>query len=338
MLKKFIRTKKDGCFALSNNKLWGPYYIPYHDPEGEDTPDYIEDHYLDPNFAKLPNDLFNKIFTLFNAFDNKSMEVQVVLGRAQSDIRRWTAFVPEQHNTLTSVNANLLNMVNIETGEESSGLPTQYIYAGTKHLHPNNMGAFWSTTDDTSELKNPGMHCTISKTSGNKFNICASICLKGNRYVYKPSDLIELEGEEIVKVSKKYKGYVGEEEKYFYTSPKTVEKIPLKCFELVKAAVLVPKKHYGGVTTKATTGYAHVNYGAWSGLDNVWSSNDTLYYDLYEFIGKHKDTVSKEVIDELYQILETNETNGKLNKASTSIKEDDYYDPFFWQDDLVLYQ
>lgn len=52
------------------------------------------------------------------------------------------------------------------------------------------MQSFWSSVDDKSELKNPGVHITIGGDWVN-FTCCASICLNGKRYVYHPSVLIE---------------------------------------------------------------------------------------------------------------------------------------------------
>lgn len=276
-MKNFIRTKK-GCYALAQNKLWGKYYIPHEDPAGEDTPSYIDTHTLLEDFPKLPYDLFKKIFTLFKALEKQGIEVQVVLGRLKDDNSVWTAFVPEQQNTVTKVNANIIKLISLETEgiEIATGLPVEWSYAGTMHLHPANMGAFWSSTDDKSELGNPGMHCTLSMLNMDNFNICASICLNGKRYVYKPSDLIELGPEVNITAKDKHS--------YFYKSPTTVEKIPLKCFEYIKRFTYAPAKHYGKVAgAKTTTGFKATGTGATTSSYYNW---DDFGFD-YDYVNPH---------------------------------------------------
>jgi hypothetical protein len=189
-MNKFYRTKQ-GCYGLVNNPYWGRYYRTVPDPAGVEVPDCIDDFMLADNFAKMPAKLLYAIVNFFRRFEKKNIEAQVILLRGEIDVTQWDVVVPLQTVSGASVNSNAKSLCNLFTGEMMSEYPSGWVYAGTMHLHPGVLDAYWSSVDDRNELNNPGMHCTIGRVSENKFNICCSICLRGNRYVFAPDLLID---------------------------------------------------------------------------------------------------------------------------------------------------
>lgn len=189
-----VRTKKHGCWELVDSRYWGKYLRPTTDPEGQDiSRSELNSFELKEDFPRLSKDLMRHIITLMKQF---SIEVQVILARNESNINEWRVFVPEQGNTAASVEADTTSLVDIVTGEEfSDGIPFGWVTAGTAHSHCN-MSAFWSSTDDKSELNQPGLHFTIGGhnwAGTTSYTICTSICLNGVRHVVHPSEVIDIE-------------------------------------------------------------------------------------------------------------------------------------------------
>lgn len=189
-MDKFYRTKS-GCYGLVNNPYWGKYYRAIPDPAGVEVPDCIDDFMLAENFAKLPSKTLYSIVDFFRHFEEKRIEAQVILLRGEEDVSLWRVVVPAQIVTGGSVSSNSKSLCDLLTGEMFTEYPDGWVYAGTMHLHPGNLDAFWSSTDDENEINNPGMHCTVGYVSQHKFNICCSICLGGNRYVFQPDAVID---------------------------------------------------------------------------------------------------------------------------------------------------
>jgi hypothetical protein len=188
-MRNFIRTKR-GCYARATNILWGDRYVQIDDPSGEEKTEEVSNFTLKPNLEKLPAELFDTIISFFALFEKEHHEVQVVLLRNEEDVSQWMVVVPKQKVTSTSVSADLTKLINLISGDIYDGIPESWVYAGTMHLHPDNLGAFWSGTDDASELKNTGAHCTIGNLNKATFDICSSICIGGNRYLISPDQLI----------------------------------------------------------------------------------------------------------------------------------------------------
>lgn len=189
-MDKFYRTKQ-GCYGLVNNPYWGKYYRSVPDPAGVEVPDCINNFMLANNFAKLDAGILYAIVDFFRRFEKQGIEAQVILLRGEEDPAKWNVVVPKQTVTGGSVSSNATSLCNLFTGEIMTEYPTGWVYAGTMHLHPGALDAYWSSVDDANELNNPGMHCTIGKLKDNSFNICCSICLGGNRYVFSPDVLID---------------------------------------------------------------------------------------------------------------------------------------------------
>lgn len=189
-MDKFYRTNK-GCYGLVNNPYWGKYYREIPDPAGVPVPEQVNNFALDSNFAKLPSTLLFSIVSFFRYYDKRNIEAQVILLRGEDDVTLWRVVVPAQVVSGASVNSNAKSLCDLITGEKFTDYPDGWLYAGTMHLHPGTLDAYWSTTDDRNELNNPGMHCTIGSVSKLTFNICCSICLGGKRYVFQPDKLID---------------------------------------------------------------------------------------------------------------------------------------------------
>lgn len=187
-----IRTKEYGTWEMQTSPYWGRYFTRSTDPEGHHaTMDDLRSFELSADYPRLPQHLLDHIISLMKQF---VIEVQVVLARHEEHRHVWRAFVPKQTNTPASVKADVTHLVDLMTGETfTDGLPDGWLMAGSTHLHPN-MSAFWSSVDDDSELLSPGLHFTIGgRDWGNdSYTICASICIGGNRHVFQPNELIEV--------------------------------------------------------------------------------------------------------------------------------------------------
>jgi regulator of RNase E activity RraB len=229
-----IRTKYDGCYQLFTDH-WGTRLRPTYDPEGiEITEEELYGFELNPDFARIPNTLFNKILSFFNCFE---IEAQVVLIRKKDDLTCWDALVPRQVNTPVAVDADKKYLISLTTGIEVHSIPDGWFESGTSHEHPY-MTAFWSSDDDTSELKNTGVHCTFAWNHDKTiFTICASVCINGKRFPYDPSVLIDGE----------FKHKKGHE--YIIVNP-VFEKVSDVVKSYVTQKVYAPK-----VTGKKVTGW-----------------------------------------------------------------------------------
>jgi len=294
-----IRTKKDGVYGLTINSLHGAYWRKVNDPDGVETPDYIDKFELLPDYPRLPRHLFGAIVNFFNQFERLNREVQVILYRNDEDLREWRVMVPKQENTIASVKADLKIQVDLITEEVVEDLPENWLFAGTMHLHPGNLGAFWSATDDESELKNPGLHCTIGYLDAEALDICASVTMNGNRYPFAPNLVIE--STQIVNKSTKSDSYT-----LVNTYANCKQKFG-KIFDEIVTAYVVP------ITAKTNFAYTQHKNKWWQ--SNNWSTflpdykKKTLkekFYDLLDDESRMSDPVTffndlqdlKEIIDE----------------------------------------
>ncbi len=229
-----IRTKYDGCYQLFTDH-WGTRLRPTYDPEGiEITEEELYGFELNPKFARIPTTLFDKILSFFNCFE---IESQIILIRKKDDLTFWDALVPRQVNTPVAVDANKKQLISLMTGIEYTSIPEGWFESGTSHVHPY-MSAFWSSDDDISELKNTGVHCTFAWNENKTiYTICASVCIKGKRFPYHPSVLIDAD----------FQQKKGDE--YFIIKP-VLEKVSDKITSYVTQKVYAPK-----VISKKTTGW-----------------------------------------------------------------------------------
>jgi hypothetical protein len=103
--------------------------------------------------------------------------------------------VPKQIVTGTHVEADLRQSVDLETGEEYTMFPPLgWVHAGTSHSH-NTMSAFYSPTDDASELSVPGLHIVVGSIDHKKmeYEYIASIVLQKNRKSVDLFDVVDTE-------------------------------------------------------------------------------------------------------------------------------------------------
>jgi len=172
--KEVVRHKKLGCFRMITSPPWGSYLSPSEDPDGVELSEYeLNGIKLIPDFPKIPPKLWSAYISLgfyLCPDDSRKMdrrhhdsilEVQVCLLRKADDLSQWKIIVPEQRVSGVSVKATLKNSIDIVTGERYKQFPPPgWKHAGTSHSH-NRMDAFYSPTDDRSELNVPGLHIVI---------------------------------------------------------------------------------------------------------------------------------------------------------------------------------
>ena len=167
-----VRSKKHGCFKIYKSRDWGKYLVPISDPNGSEvTPEEVSGIQLIDPFPKLPKDLWARYIALcfymcpsgklHTRFHDSQYEVQVCLLRDNATRTKWKIVVPKQTVSGVSVKSVLANNVDIETGEEYTQFPPEgWVHAGSSHSH-NTMQAFFSYTDDKSELTVPGLHIVV---------------------------------------------------------------------------------------------------------------------------------------------------------------------------------
>lgn len=99
----------------------------------------------------------------YNNCHSGELEVSMLLLRKRDDLTQWRILVPKQVVTGASVNADLSETIDIVTGERFNAFPpVGWVHAGSSHSH-NTMGAFFSSTDDKSELTVPGLHVVVGR-------------------------------------------------------------------------------------------------------------------------------------------------------------------------------
>lgn len=186
--KEIIRSKWDGCYEIVSDQ-WGTRLSKTYDPEGMDlSSDELSEFELNPQFVRIPKTLLDRVISFFSVF---SIESQVILIRRVDDLAVWDALVPRQQNTFGSTSSDKKDLISISTGEKYNDTPEGWVESGSIHSHPN-MKAYWSSVDDKSELKWPGVHITVGGDWKNKnFTLCSSICIGGYRYVFSPNNLCE---------------------------------------------------------------------------------------------------------------------------------------------------
>ena len=184
---KLINTKWHGSYEIYEDR-WGTRLRKTFNPDGVDiSEDEIATFELNPDFKKIPRLLFEKIVSFFSA---NNIESQVVLVQHEKHLQ-WDALVPSQTNTSASVSADKTKLISLLNEKEWNAIPDGWVESGTMHSHPN-MKAFWSATDDRSELKATGIHATVGGNWKTKqFTVCTSICMNGVRHLFRPNDLID---------------------------------------------------------------------------------------------------------------------------------------------------
>ena len=158
---------------------------------------------INKNFSKIPAALWSRWIalcfymcpqtgsTMSSAMHGSQLEVQVCLLRnivkTESGLIRagskWKMVIPKQVVSGVSVKAELNKNIDIETGEEYTQFPpVGWLHAGSSHSH-NTMGAFFSGTDNNSEVACPGFHVVIGNINhkDKQYTYASSVCLRKMR-------------------------------------------------------------------------------------------------------------------------------------------------------------
>jgi hypothetical protein len=184
-----LRTEFDGTYEVYEGP-WGSYLRKCRDPEANVT---ISKEQLDlfeirSDIPKIPSEIWTPWIKLCFYFVDKvpsELEVSVRFLRSETDETQYRAIVPRQSVTKAAVDADDFNdSCDLVTGEKLTEYPPAgWIPIGSSHSH-NTMGAFFSPTDDSSQLKDPGIHFTVGgiKTETMTYNIAASVVAQGRRF------------------------------------------------------------------------------------------------------------------------------------------------------------
>ena len=161
-----IRSSKWGCWQLKGNAI-GRYLIPVTDPLATDelTKEHIDGFELSPDFVPIDATTWQRWVQLCFHFCDKvatTTEVSIRLLRKDDDPSKWRIVVPPQSvGRATVTTSNFADSLDIETGEPIGQWPPEgWTPMGSSHSH-NTMGAFFSGTDDTYELGDPGLHLVV---------------------------------------------------------------------------------------------------------------------------------------------------------------------------------
>jgi len=125
--------------------------------------------------------------------NSKDLEVSILLCRKADDLTKWRILVPKQDVSGGSVHAQTAESCDIETGEMITVFPPEgWLHAGSSHSH-NSMSAFFSSTDDKSELTVPGAHIVIGNVDKDKmkYEHKASIVLRQLRKKVELFDIVD---------------------------------------------------------------------------------------------------------------------------------------------------
>lgn len=207
---KVIRSLDQGCYKIYQSAAWGKYLVPVKDPEGVKLSKFErEGIQLNKDFPKIPSDVWSRYISLCfymcppdskkvsMAMHDSQLEVQVCLLRDEATLTKWKIVVPKQVVSGVRVKADLTKCIDIETGEQYKQFPPQgWLHAGSSHSH-NTMDAFFSSTDDKSELTVPGLHIVVGNIDHKKreYSYRASVVLQKIRKEVDLDDVVEADPE-----------------------------------------------------------------------------------------------------------------------------------------------
>jgi len=205
--QEVIRSKWHGCFVIRSSSAWGHYLQPVKDPEGKPLSKFErEGMQLIEDFPKVPPELWSRVIGLYfymcppaeklsASYHDNQLEVQVCLLRDAATLKEWKIVVPKQVVSATKVKSELNTCVDIVTGEKYDQFPPQgWVHAGSSHSH-NTMDAFFSGTDDKSELTVPGLHVVVGNIDHEKmeYTYQASVVLRKLRKEVELGDVVDIE-------------------------------------------------------------------------------------------------------------------------------------------------
>jgi hypothetical protein len=199
-IMRYIVTPTD-VYGVQYSPMWGARLVRTINPKGTELPQSSLGslQLIDP-FPKIPAPLWQRWVKLCFHFCDGSRqdrggidhnsEVSCRFSRSFADPLVWKCWIPKQEVGGGSVHANMSELVNIETGERINVWPPEGEFdAGSSHSH-NTMAAFFSSTDDSSELSSPGFHAVVGNIDrkAKRYEVTASIVLSKKRYIIEPPD------------------------------------------------------------------------------------------------------------------------------------------------------
>lgn len=203
-----LRTQK-GCRVVATSPAWGHILGETEDPEILTLPPEVLDALrLRENFPKVPAELWSTIIDFYRFMMNPKRnplqsctEVAVVFLRGQEDDTKWRVVVPTQEVSGASCRIDYGKAAtDLLTGEDLPEIAANgWHMAGTSHSH-HRMGAFFSSTDDASELTQPGLHIVVGEfrqelQNGQNLTIYApraSVVLRKTRHAVLCNDVVDL--------------------------------------------------------------------------------------------------------------------------------------------------
>jgi hypothetical protein len=203
---QYLVTPDSRTYGFRLSKHWGIRLVETTNPLGTqiaaDADKKIQ--LIDP-FPRIPAEIWTRWMKLaFHFVDttrqndgiDRVSEVSCKFSRKNDDPTSWDCWIPKQTVGGGSVHANFGELVNIVTGEKIDHWPPDGSFdAGSSHSH-NTMSAFFSQTDDNSELGCPGFHAVVGKLDRktSEYEIATSIVLDKRRFMIEESDkLVDLD-------------------------------------------------------------------------------------------------------------------------------------------------
>jgi hypothetical protein len=189
--KERVFSTNKGAFEVMDAAAWGRVLIPVEDPRFRTvTSEDVKGIKLIDDFPRIPPELWTRWIDLCfhlsiegapsRYSSNRELEVQVLLCRKREDLTQWRILVPMQEVSGASVSAEVKDCIDIATGEKFDYFPPQgWLHVGSSHSH-NTMDAFFSSTDDGSELSVPGLHIVVGRINkkANTYTQKSSIVLR----------------------------------------------------------------------------------------------------------------------------------------------------------------
>jgi hypothetical protein len=191
-----FRTYKQGVFKLYDG-TWGKYLAPTIDPDAN-VVEFTDEHFklfeLNEVIHQIPSNIWSAWIDLcFYYADkvNKNVEVSVRILRCEEDPSQYRFVVPIQDVSKGSVRADdFQKSVDLVTGEELTAYPPSgWVAVGSSHSH-NTMNAFFSGTDDTYELSDPGLHIVVGSIDHKKqeYRLKISVTANNRRFIINEDD------------------------------------------------------------------------------------------------------------------------------------------------------
>jgi len=201
-----VITSHKGTFEVDKSESWGWYLVPVTDPRHRElTLQEINGVKLIPDFPRIPADLWICWVDLcFHYCPNKNspepeLEVTTLLCRNKQDPSKWRMLIPNQTVSGVHVQAEVKDCIDLMTGERFDYFPPiGWDHAGSSHSH-NTMDAFFSSTDNKSELSVPGIHIVVGKINKKtgQYTYKASIVLRQLRKHIDFHDIVDAKADHV---------------------------------------------------------------------------------------------------------------------------------------------